>query len=72
MTLKLFQPHIETFFSETKKSFRIKRFRISKQIFPKQKNVSNFFVSKRPINLFLQKQNTLEIYGDFDLHLAEK
>jgi len=37
---------LETFLFETKKCFGKKRFGISKQKFPKQKIVSNFFVSK--------------------------
>ncbi|OWK71094.1 hypothetical protein CBW18_08425 [Pedobacter sp. AJM] len=37
--------NVETFFSETNFCFQKKRFGFWKQIFPKQKNVSAFFVS---------------------------
>jgi len=52
ISLRLFTVDLETFLFETKKCFRKKCFGISKQKFPKQKNVSNFFVSKTAYIVF--------------------
>jgi len=52
ISLQLFTADLETFLFETKKCFRKKCFGFSKQKFPKQKNVSNFFVSKTAYIIF--------------------